>query len=208
MVDAATTLLTGFSGPIGRATALSDHSPLPRSPGVYVWYFRDVPSGVPVSNCVRGHGGFLLYVGIAPDKPGKRISKQTIRSRVRYHLHGNAEGSTLRRTLGILLAEKSGFPLRRVGSGRRMTLTHLGEQWLDEWLNRNALVSWQEHKEPWTLEDEIMQTISCPLNIKGNKRHPFYQTLCKLRADAFANARLMSVAYEGNQTRRPVADIQ
>ena len=38
-------------------------------------------------------------------------------SRVRYHLQGNAEGSTPRRILGILLEEKSGFPLRRVGSG-------------------------------------------------------------------------------------------
>jgi hypothetical protein len=31
-------------------------------------------------------------------------------SRVRYHLQGNAEGSTPRRILGILLEEKSGFP--------------------------------------------------------------------------------------------------
>jgi hypothetical protein len=189
-------LLSSFSGPIDRATALSAQCPLPSLPGVYAWFFRTLPPAVPASNCLRDDGRLMLYVGIAPDKPGKRISKQTLRSRIRYHLRGNAEGSTLRRTLGILLADKSGFPLRRVGSGQRMTLTHPGEQWLDNWLEHNALIYWRQDDEPWSLEDQIIKTISCPLNIKGNQQHPFYATLRKLRADAIMNAKSMPVAHE------------
>ena len=51
---------------------------------------------------------------------------------------GNAEGSTLRRTLGCLLAEQLGIELRRVGSGRRFTFLR-GEQALSGWMAQNAL---------------------------------------------------------------------
>ena len=52
---------------------------------------------------------------------GRSPSRQTLQDRVRYHYGGNAEGSTLRKTLGILLADELGIELRRVGSGKRMT---------------------------------------------------------------------------------------
>jgi putative ABC transport system substrate-binding protein len=42
-------------------------------------------------------------------------------------------------------------PLRRVGSGKRITLTHAGEQYLDEWMGRNAFVAWVPCPEPWSL---------------------------------------------------------
>jgi hypothetical protein len=74
----------------------------------------------------------MLYVGISPKaspKNGKPPSRQTLRSRVRYHYCGNAEGSTLRLTLGCLLAEKLCMDLRRVGSGKRRTFFH-GERLL------------------------------------------------------------------------------
>ncbi|WP_342450467.1 GIY-YIG nuclease family protein [Acinetobacter nosocomialis] len=50
----------------------------------------------------------LLYAGISPDKKTKPNSKSNLRIRLKTHFAGNAEGSTLRRTLGILLAEMSG----------------------------------------------------------------------------------------------------
>ena len=40
-------------------------------------------------------------------------------NRIRYHFRGNAEGSTLRLTLGCLLIKPLGIELRRVGSGKR-----------------------------------------------------------------------------------------
>ena len=72
---------------------------VPRSPGVYSWYFREAPGGVPTDGCIKHDGLTLLYVGIAP-KNGKPASAQTLRSRIRYHMRGNAYGSTLRLTLG------------------------------------------------------------------------------------------------------------
>ena len=52
-----------------RQEVLSKPSPVPPRPGVYVWYFREVPPGVPVEGCRRHHGLPLLYVGISPRKP-------------------------------------------------------------------------------------------------------------------------------------------
>ena len=74
----------------------------------------------------------LLYAGISPKDEN---SKQNLRKRITNHFRGNAEGSTLRLTLGTLLSRESDFPLRRVGSGNRKTFTHLGEQWLDKWMD-------------------------------------------------------------------------
>ena len=105
----------------------------------------------------------LLYVGISPDKKGKPNSRANLRQRIKTHYSGNAEGSTLRRTLGVLLATESNFPLRRVGSGKRMTFTHPGEQWLDRWMDKNARVYWIEDDEPWVLEEMLIATISLRL---------------------------------------------
>jgi hypothetical protein len=82
-----------------RQDVLSKPSPIPARPGVYAWYFREVPPGVPVDGCHRHHGLPLLYVGISPSKPptnGKLPSKQSLAKRIRYHFAGNAGGSTLR----------------------------------------------------------------------------------------------------------------
>ena len=93
-------------------------SPVPRSPGVYAWYFRDLEEVVPSSECLYHKGFRLLYAGISPSAPprnGKAPSTHSFRHRIRYHYTGNAEGSTLRLTLGCVLAERLVF-LRRIGS--------------------------------------------------------------------------------------------
>jgi len=78
---------------------------------------------------VRSFGFVLLYVGITPGPPSAtgKTSRQTLRSRLRYHFRGNAEGSTLRLSVGCLLSESLRIELRRVGSGLRMTFG-LGER--------------------------------------------------------------------------------
>ena len=103
-----------------RAECTGRGSIVPKSPGAYAWYFDRIPQGVPTEDCHRIGNWILLYVGISPNAPprnGKPPSGGTIRKRISTHFSRDAEGSTLRRTLGILLAEESGFPLRRVGSG-------------------------------------------------------------------------------------------
>ena len=176
---------------------------VPSARGVYAWFFRRLPPGVPAEGCHDRHGMKLLYVGISPKDDR---SRQTLRRRIVYHLRGNAEGSTLRLTLGTLLTPVSGFPLRRVGSGRRLTFTHAGEQWLDAWLEDNAAVCWISDPEPWALERNLLATTSLPLNIQHNREHPFCAHLTLARQQAKADARALPIANEGNQQRRWAPD--
>ena len=60
-----------------------------------------------------------------------------MREGIRYHYQGNAEGSTLRLTLGCLLSEELDIEVRRVGSGKRMTFAE-GEGVLSQWMADNA----------------------------------------------------------------------
>lgn len=174
-----------------RLDVLARPSPVPARPGVYAWYFRRVPSGVPGADCHKHNGFPLLYVGISPSKPplnGKPRSKSSLADRIRHHFAGNAEGSTLRLTLGCLLADELGIRLTRVGSGNRHTFTNPGEICLDKWMGENALVCWIEHPQPWELEEQLLKSLSLPLNLDGNALHPFRATLRACRRDARVKA--------------------
>ena len=186
-----------------RQEILSKPSPIPEISGVYGWFFKDVPPFVLTEGCIRHQNMTLLYIGISPDKKNKPQSRQHLKKRITNHYAGNAEGSTLRRSLGILLTPESHYPLRRVGSGRRMTFTHNGEQWLDAWMEKNAYVFWVEHETPWELEEDLLSALSLPLNIKGNRSHPFAIELNRLRKEAIHNARELPIADETQQARNP-----
>src|SRR5690349_16291416 len=89
-----------------RTEVLNQPSPVPRSPGVYAWYFDKIPPRVPADGCHKALGHTLLYVGIAPMKrirPAHNVVVQrTLHHRLRDHFAGNAEGSTLIRAVGKL----------------------------------------------------------------------------------------------------------
>ena len=170
--------------------------PVPKEPGVNGWWFRSIPGSIDVSGCRRRDGLTLLYTGISPGRPpknGKPPSRQTLYHRVRYHYHGNAEGSTLRKTLGVLLADEIGIELRRVGSGRRRTFGMTGEAALTRWMSDNAQVSWWPRPEPWVLEEELIATVDVPLNLQGNAHNAFYPELKRLRAEAELEARHLAI---------------
>ncbi len=96
---------------MSRADVLARPSPCPAVAGLYGWYFREIPPGVDVDGCHSVEGLTLLYVGISPKQPpanGREPSRSTLRRRLQTHYAGNAEGSTLRKTLGCLLAEETG----------------------------------------------------------------------------------------------------
>ncbi|MGQ0846550.1 MAG: GIY-YIG nuclease family protein [Sporichthyaceae bacterium] len=175
-----------------RAEVLASPSPVPRTSGIYGWYFDEIPDGVPVDRVVHTSHGALLYVGISPKAPpagGARPSAQTLRDRIRYHYRGNAEGSTLRLTLGCHLTERLGIQLRRVGSGTRLTWTARGEQVLNEWMQQHARVAWVEHPRPWLPEEAMIRAVCLPLNLGHNAHSPYYPTLKALRALHKKNAR-------------------
>jgi hypothetical protein len=177
-----------------RSEVLSRPCPVPNAAGVYAWFFRECPDGVPTEGCVRSGDLTLLYVGISPKAPPATgaPSRQSLRSRIRYHYRGNAEGSTLRLTLGCLLLHSIGVELRRVGGGRRMTFG-VGEQILSDWLDRNARVAWLACDEPWRVEEELIRSVSLPLNLDQNRHHTFHSVLSKMRRAAKMRAREMPV---------------
>jgi hypothetical protein len=180
-----------------REEALQRSSPVPKVSGIYAWYFDEVPPGVDVRNCHIIPEGVMLYVGIAPKQPprnGASPSTQTLWNRIRYHYRGNAYGSTLRLTLGCHLAETLGIALRRVGSGNRLTFTQYGEHRISEWMSRHARVTWVHADAPWLLETCAMEQLNLPLNLQGNRHHPYYPTLRALRAEHKAAARALPIA--------------
>ena len=173
-----------------RVEVRQKNCPVPNSSWVYAWYFKETPPEVPLKGCLEFQDKHLLYVGISPKKPPRmgKPSSQNLRKRIRNHYSGNAEGSTLRLTLGCLLSDKLGIELRRVGSGRRMTF-HEGEKVLSEWMGENAFVSWVVHEYPWRAEDQAISQLSLPLNLHDNEGHPFNRRLTSIRRDSKRKAR-------------------
>ena len=182
-----------------KAEVLGHPSPVPASSGVSCWCFHNVPAGVPTKRCLTLNGCTLLYLAIAPVKP--KHPSVTLLSCIERNYRGRLEGSSLRRTLGVLLEEKSGFPLRRAGSGGSTTLTSAGEQWLDDWMEMNVFVGWTAHPEPWMVEYELLLKLSLPLNISHNGHHSFASILKRMRIEALQRARALPIAKERHQKR-------
>jgi GIY-YIG catalytic domain-containing protein len=90
-MDAAFPALTEPSRLWSESDVFSVPCPVPAVPGVYAWYFREIPREVDATGCIRRGDSTLLYVGISPKAPpaAGQPSKQSLRSRIRYHYHGN-----------------------------------------------------------------------------------------------------------------------
>ena len=178
-----------------RDEVLSRPSVVPAASGVYGWWFRTVPALIDTTDCRKHDGLVLLYVGISPRRPpasGQAASRQDVRQRLLMHYAGNAEGSTLRKTLGCLLAGLLGIQLRRVGSGRRKTFAD-GEQLLSAWMSENAFVSWVIRERPRELEHDLIAAVDLPLNLEGNIGHRFHPELTRARAWCVAQANALPV---------------
>jgi hypothetical protein len=105
---------------------------------------------------------------------------------------GNAEGSTLRLSLGCVLAARLGIQLRRVGSGKRLTFS-VGEERLSAWLEENARVAWLTCEQPWTLEMHLISKENPPLNLDHNEHCSFSRVLSQLRHDARDRAKELPI---------------
>lgn len=178
-----------------RDEVLSRPCPIKRLPGVYAWFFKEIPPSIRSEGCIKYENLYLLYIGISPNPPsrnGIKLSSQTIYDRIRYHFIGNASSSTLRLTLGCLLSEKLNFELRRVGSGKRMTFW-VGEKTLSEWMGENAFVTWIYHEEPWKLEEELISQLYLPLNLHMNKQNMNYPIVSSIRSKAKTYARILPI---------------
>jgi hypothetical protein len=178
-----------------RDEVLSRPCPVPALPGVYGWWFNRLPTPIDTSGCHEFDGFTLLYTGISPKAPpqnGHPASKGQLRQRIKTHYANNAEGSTLRKTLGCLLASELGIQLRRVGSGKRRTFID-GESRLSQWMGEHAFVSFVVHDRPWEFEDRLIRLLDVPLNLDGNSRNAFHPELTRIRREAVASANALPV---------------
>jgi len=187
--------------PFTRDEVFSDPCPVPEQAGVQGWWFRTLPGDIDVSGCEQRDGLTLLFVGSSSGPPpasGERPSTPDLRKRIRYHFGGgsaDAEGSTLRKTLGVLLADELGIELRRVGSGARRTFAG-GEPALTQWMAEHVVVSWIVRNEPWHFERRLIAALDVPLNVRDNERNKFHTELKRLRRAAVLKANKSRVLAE------------
>lgn len=164
---------------VSRPEAISRTSPVPKSPGVYAWYFNEPPPGVPTGGAHRLDGWFLLYAGISPRKPRSldgRASLGTIRKRIRDHYRRDASSSTLRMSLGSLLQRELGLVPQARGRSPRLTFG-AGEERLSEWMSEHTKVCWVEHAEPWVVEEALLARAPLALNLSQNSTGEFHPRL-------------------------------
>ena len=174
-----------------RKYVLSKNSSCPRSNGIYAWYFKDGLFKLPNQKSISRHKNYsILYIGIAPSR---LTSKSNIRKRIFNHFQGTAYGSTLRLSLGVLLSNKSKFILRRIKNKKMIRFTDEGEDWIDNWLEKNSLVSWFANQHPWKIEKNLINQLYLPFNIQGNVNNPFKSTLIDLRKNAKDRAKNLPV---------------
>ncbi len=174
-----------------RKYVLSKNSSCPRSNGIYAWYFKDGLFKLPNQKSISRHKNYsILYIGIAPSR---LTSKSNIRKRIFNHFRGTAYGSTLRLSLGVLLSNKSKFILRRIKNKKMIRFTDEGEDWIDNWLEKNSLVSWFENPQPWKIEKNLINQLYLPLNIQGNLNNAFKSTLIDLRKKARERAMNLAI---------------
>lgn len=145
----------------------TDVNRVPSEKGIYAWLFTHGRLPVPDAPYAHANGFDLLYVGIAPKKPSSKgkESASRLRSRIRSHCKGDASRSTLRLTLGVLLAEELNLSLG-IHKGR-LNWGADGEVRLTGWINAYARMTWVEIETPWVVEDELLLHATVALNIDG-----------------------------------------
>jgi hypothetical protein len=114
----------------------------------------------------------LLYVG---------ATMSQLRKRVLDHLTGNSRASSLRMTVGAVLALELG--LEPIGDGSR-TYFHFGdgEQRLTDWLVAHTRVAFVLTDDPFGDEKRAIAAAPVPFNISERKRHPYSKYLMSLRS--------------------------
>jgi hypothetical protein len=174
--------------PLPFAPALSVKPP--HNTGIYFWWFGlstldaivtpEMREALHIQTAQLTSNRYaLLYVGKAAD--------QTLFERtVNKHLGRSAHVSTLRHSLGSLIANRLDLPRCETAKAGKFAVE--GPQDLErritDFLHLNAMLSWVTSTTPTDLERQLLgdyNRLSLPLNIAGNRSHPFCRTLCSLR---------------------------
>ena len=120
-------------------------------PGIYSWWFKEVPPVIPIEGTIIRENKWLLYVGIGGD----------LRKRLKNHLAPRCSSSTLRYSLAATLADNLDIQGTYRLSGKKKTKKILllkdGEQKLTEWMGTNAYVSWVVCDDPRAIELKLLE---------------------------------------------------
>ena len=165
---------------------------IPKTSGIYAWYFKENSLPVPTGKCAIKGDNTLLYIGISPSR---EKSKSNLFKRIKQHYGGNARSSTLCVSLGVLFPKEMGNLTCKIISNERKSYNFLKTRrvWLKDWIRENASVCWIEIEEPWKFEETIIMKNWLPLNIE-HSLHPFSCELEKMRCQAKQEARKALIA--------------
>lgn len=192
---------------IGMARGLGDllqgaQHPAPQTAGIYAWYVLwpahsdewpaeaappQAPWWVAEARTIEAETGEgewrLIYVGIAPGrapKEGADPSSSNLRKRLGQHARSKAGSSTLRRTLGALLAQELGLGAKLSERGKVTEFllqdgasadtaggewaVRSGESVLSAWMAEHLRVVVAEDHAPWEIEADVIAELRPTLN--------------------------------------------
>ena len=166
--------------PVSSATLANNPLLISDDPGFYAVFFDS-------GTCLLEGSGYLdfdqayppavegfdlLYVGATLD---------SLRRRALQHVVGDSRSSSLRMTVGALLAND--LDLEPVGDGSRTYFNFGdGERRLTSWLCAHTRVAVHPSSQPFVLEKALLREHFIPFNLSERKRHPFSKYLMALRA--------------------------
>jgi hypothetical protein len=105
----------------------------------------------------------VLYVGITTAKKG-------IRGRdYRNHFNGNAGGSTLRKSLGVLFNYKL-IPRDKEVTNNKKKFSKEDESKLSIWMKNNLTFFYKIFEDPDSIEQELIDLFNPPINL-GKTKH-------------------------------------
>ncbi|WP_370650070.1 GIY-YIG nuclease family protein [Brevundimonas sp.] len=126
-------------------------------------------------------GYFPLYIG----------SASNLQRRVRSHVGRSSVASSMRGSLGTILAEQIGLTPLASDVGADMWFAE--EAVLSEWIDQHCVVGVREAANPLQLEKALVVTQRPPLNISFLKTTPLARCLIGARARVRAEARRLRV---------------
>jgi len=155
------------------------NSIVPREAGIYAHWYRALPHTRIDASAMHKVGEWHLgYIGIT-------LSKNGLRGRLNQHFRGNAEGSTVRYSLGSLMRRQ----LLLKGSKGKTKSWGAWETDLTTWMAGNMRFSFFPCANPKDLEVWFLKEFYLPINHKGNDECHFWPVLDITRQIARENSR-------------------
>lgn len=140
--------------------AYDDPKALPNYKGIYIITAKSINCLPELIRNVEYHlyeGRPIIYIG---------ISNRGIRTRdYKNHFIGNARNSTLRKSIGVLMGLNRQYEVKNPS---KYKFENNDEAYLTKWMSENLWLHYINCEEPETVEKELINTLSPPINIKDN----------------------------------------